>query len=254
MPDLALYPYIDALTGDVYQLHYANLINDPTRFLLCDGSPVLKVDYPVLYALLCTGQTVSPYGEDEYNFDLPNLMLFPLTEGKPPPWAIKKGGVIEDELRDEEGAIDMSDCSVIERDEAYLDIDKAQADYDVKKKVVAAKQQASKGEPKNPLTRERLKRELQIQQEKPLRPNLVSSRVSKGIHLPALDIDYGARLIPSSTKGHWHLYLDRPVTWRKYKKVLKAMAAADLIQPGFYKAAKKRKQTYLRKPGVMKGG
>lgn len=74
----------------------------------------------------------------------------------------------------------------------------------------------------------------------------------KMLHYPAIDIDYEARLLPSSTPGHFHLYLDHVCTWRQYKKVLKAMAKAGLIEMGYYKMNRPRKQTFLRKPGVTK--
>jgi homocysteine S-methyltransferase len=70
---------------------------------------------------------------------------------------------------------------------------------------------------------------------------------------PVFDIDYPARLVPSTTPGHWHLYLDRDVPWDKYEKVLEAMADAGLIEEGFVAAAKKGKGTFVRPPHVKKG-
>lgn len=87
----------------------------------------------------------------------------------------------------------------------------------------------------------------------PEEANLVGSLINQDIHLPVFDIDYGARLIPSSTEGHYHLYLDRPCKWRDYRRVLKAMAKAGLIQKGFADHSIRRKEAFVRKPGVKKG-
>lgn len=79
--------------------------------------------------------------------------------------------------------------------------------------------------------------------------NLVSSELLDGTHLPALDIDFKARLVRSQSEGHFHLYLDgmKPLTWRQYRRLLKALARAGVIEPGYYRASKARKATMLRK-------
>ena len=72
-------------------------------------------------------------------------------------------------------------------------------------------------------------------------------------HLPVLDLDYEAHLEPSSTIGHYHLYLDRFVEHGKYMKLLEALADCDLIERGYNDAAQKRGATFVRMPGVRKG-
>lgn len=78
---------------------------------------------------------------------------------------------------------------------------------------------------------------------------LVGSPVigSVGLHLPCLDIDYDAQLVESSTPGHFHLFLNKPVPWRKYKRLLRALAACDLIEPGYARASIARRATFLRR-------
>jgi hypothetical protein len=71
-------------------------------------------------------------------------------------------------------------------------------------------------------------------------------------HRPILDIDFPAMLIPSSTEGHYHLYLDLPMKWSAYEKLLSALAAAGIIEKGYYRASVERKATFLRLPGVPK--
>lgn len=89
--------------------------------------------------------------------------------------------------------------------------------------------------------------------------NLVGSLVDdtpsdneEWLHAPVLDLDYTAHLIPSSTPGNYHLYLDKTITWKQYKKVLKVLAHAGLIEPGYAKAAIRKKGSYVRLPGVKK--
>lgn len=84
--------------------------------------------------------------------------------------------------------------------------------------------------------------------------DLVSSHVAgtKDMHAPCLDIDYAAELLPSSTQGHYHLFLNRQMPWRRYKKLLKALRKADIIEEGYYKMSMKRRGTFLRVPEVLK--
>ena len=83
--------------------------------------------------------------------------------------------------------------------------------------------------------------------------NLISSRLDDGMHAPVLDIDFNARLQPSSTKGHFHLYLEKPMTWRKYRRLLRALYKAGIIQKGYYTNSVRRRQTLVRLPWVKKG-
>jgi hypothetical protein len=88
-------------------------------------------------------------------------------------------------------------------------------------------------------------------------PNLVSSKLDhekgpQAMHAPAIDLDFPAYLVESSTPGHFHLYLEREVPLDKYLKVLEAMMEAGLVERGFYNAAVSRKATFLRLPGDHK--
>ena len=82
--------------------------------------------------------------------------------------------------------------------------------------------------------------------------NVVSSETEQGTHLPILDLDFPAVLLPSSTEGHFHLYLQREVEWSKYEKVLDDMKDAGLLQKGYVEHSKSRKGTFLRLPWVKK--
>lgn len=85
--------------------------------------------------------------------------------------------------------------------------------------------------------------------------NLISSRLQgspKGLHSPVLDIDFPARLVPSATPGHFHLYLDRPMTWDAYEELLKALAKAKIISRHYLKHSVLRQATMARPPWVPK--
>ena len=76
--------------------------------------------------------------------------------------------------------------------------------------------------------------------------NLISSRTTSGKHAPVLDIDFPARLVPSRTEGHFHLYLDKEMSWWKYKILLRALAFTGVIEWGYYRVSVKRRQTFCR--------
>lgn len=75
-----------------------------------------------------------------------------------------------------------------------------------------------------------------------------SEEIGTNMHLPAIDLDYSCNLIPSATPDHFHLYLNKPVTWWRYKQLLHAMYRAGLIQKGFYRLSVRRRASFLRHP------
>lgn len=83
--------------------------------------------------------------------------------------------------------------------------------------------------------------------------NLVASLDLLDEHRPVLDIDFDARLIPSSTPGHYHLYLDGiALSWPAYLEVLEVLAKHGIIQQGYLKHSKERRMTVVRRPHVKK--
>jgi len=88
--------------------------------------------------------------------------------------------------------------------------------------------------------------------------NSVSSRrinaigQKTGKHMVVLDIDMEAALVPSSTPGHYHLFIDTQLDWETYKNVLRALVDAEIIQRGYYNAAMERKATWVRTPWTRK--
>lgn len=72
------------------------------------------------------------------------------------------------------------------------------------------------------------------------------------MHWPVIDIDFSAHLEPSSTEGHFHLYLDRFVTQEQLFKLLDVLEECSLVEAGYVEAAKIRGYTSVRLPGVKK--
>lgn len=84
--------------------------------------------------------------------------------------------------------------------------------------------------------------------------NVVSSQIEGAdmMHTVMLDIDLPATLLPSSTEGHSHLYIDHPMPWEKYQTLLEALADAGVIEEGYARASIERRGTHLRIPGTKK--
>jgi hypothetical protein len=84
--------------------------------------------------------------------------------------------------------------------------------------------------------------------------NLVSSELKdeRGTHTVALDLDIPARLVPSSTPGHSHLFIDIELDWPKYERLLKALAEAGIIESGYVAVSIERQATHLRLPWIRK--
>jgi hypothetical protein len=71
-------------------------------------------------------------------------------------------------------------------------------------------------------------------------------------HTIALDIDHRVRVVPSSTEGHSHLYIDVPLEWEQYEKLLKVLAEIGVVEEGYVGASIRRRATHLRLPWVRK--
>jgi hypothetical protein len=91
----------------------------------------------------------------------------------------------------------------------------------------------------------------------PEQANLISSHAFTSVdgvtyHYPMIDLDLNAALIPSSTEGHFHLYLNRTISHDKYRKMLEAMVEAGIVQKGILGQFDKYGSTTLRLPHIKK--
>lgn len=84
--------------------------------------------------------------------------------------------------------------------------------------------------------------------------HVTTSKVAgkENIHKLVIDLDLPAALIPSSTPGHFHLYVDKEIEERAYFDVLDALANAGLIEQGYLGASQARGFTAVRLPWVRK--
>lgn len=71
-------------------------------------------------------------------------------------------------------------------------------------------------------------------------------------HRPVLDIDFPVHVVPSSTPGHFHLYLNKKMTWGKYKNLLRALMEAGILESGYVIVSMERGYTSVRLPWVKK--
>lgn len=76
--------------------------------------------------------------------------------------------------------------------------------------------------------------------------NIISSWMVNGLHAPALDIDLPCTLVPSRTEGHFHLFIDKPMEWEAYKKLLFALRDAGILEQNYVAASLAKHQTFLR--------
>lgn len=71
-------------------------------------------------------------------------------------------------------------------------------------------------------------------------------------HALLIDLDVPAYLIPSSTEGHSHLYVDVSMNKAAYFRVLDALADAGIIERGYSDVSQRKGATFLRLPWVKK--
>lgn len=83
--------------------------------------------------------------------------------------------------------------------------------------------------------------------------NLVTSEFRDGLHRLVIDVDHPLWVLPSSTPGHGHLYVDVPMTWFHAVDILEAMSEAGVVEPGYVASSKARGYTAVRLPWVSKG-
>lgn len=72
------------------------------------------------------------------------------------------------------------------------------------------------------------------------------------IHRPVLDIDFPVHVIPSSTPGHFHLYLDKTYSSDNYFALLQDLAKHRIIEKGFANSSAARGFSAVRLPWISK--
>jgi hypothetical protein len=82
--------------------------------------------------------------------------------------------------------------------------------------------------------------------------NCVSSLLEDGRSAPLLDLDVPHTYRASSTPGHAHLLIDVPMSWRQYRRLLKALARAGILERSYVRSALRRRHNEARLPSVPK--
>ncbi len=67
-----------------------------------------------------------------------------------------------------------------------------------------------------------------------------------------LEVNQHIRVMPSSTDGHSHVYVDVELPWDAYVVLLEDLEERQVIESGYFRASVSRQQTFVRKPGVRK--
>jgi hypothetical protein len=76
--------------------------------------------------------------------------------------------------------------------------------------------------------------------------NLISSFTKNGMHKPTLDIDVPARLVPSKTPGHYHLFFEVEMDFDTYSELLWALAKAGIVEPNYVQASNVAGMSFVR--------
>ncbi|USC16993.1 hypothetical protein [Rhodococcus sp. 11-3] len=82
--------------------------------------------------------------------------------------------------------------------------------------------------------------------------SLLTSEVRPGVHVVAIDLDLPAALVPSTTPGHYHLYIDHELSWEQYELLLLRLADVGIVERGYVNASIDRKSTHVRTPWTKK--
>jgi hypothetical protein len=65
-------------------------------------------------------------------------------------------------------------------------------------------------------------------------------------------MDFPSWVLPSSTPGHFHLYIDNLITWRQYRRVLRAFYRAGMLEKKYVVASRGARATMVRVPWLRK--
>ena len=82
--------------------------------------------------------------------------------------------------------------------------------------------------------------------------NLISSLTEDGFHAPVIDFDLPLDVVPSTTPGHTHLYINTKMSWEDYQKLLNVLVEVGLVEENYVKASLARGFTSVRPPGLFK--
>jgi len=82
--------------------------------------------------------------------------------------------------------------------------------------------------------------------------NLVSSKTTDGKQKPIIDLDFEFEIKPSSTPGHYHLYLNHEISNTRFVVLMAALWFSGVVEMGYAVWSIRRLGNFVRPPGVMK--
>lgn len=82
--------------------------------------------------------------------------------------------------------------------------------------------------------------------------NLVSSLTFNGTHAPIIDLDFPHRVVPSSTPGHSHLFLDVEMSRFKLIVLMLTLWFCGVVEMGHAVWTIRRGASFVRIPGQPK--
>lgn len=82
--------------------------------------------------------------------------------------------------------------------------------------------------------------------------SLITRGPDKGKHILMLDLDIRHAYVPSTTPGHGHLIIYKPMTQETMLRLLDRLGELDIIEPGFASSARHRGAAWLRLPWIKK--
>lgn len=71
-------------------------------------------------------------------------------------------------------------------------------------------------------------------------------------HMPVFDFDLPIAVWPSSTPDHYHLFINKEISWTDYEKLLKVMKEVGLLDANWVDYTLQRRYGNLRLPNIRK--
>ncbi len=82
--------------------------------------------------------------------------------------------------------------------------------------------------------------------------SLINDESSPARHAIVLDLDVPAYLVPSSTPGHSHLYIDVEIEEQDYWDLIHRLADLGVVEQGWYYSGLNKGYTAVRLPWIKK--
>lgn len=70
--------------------------------------------------------------------------------------------------------------------------------------------------------------------------------VDEELFAPVIDLDFPCKLVPSSTKNHYHLFINKALTKKQFIDLLSGLHSAGLIDTGFVNQYDDSETTFVR--------